>query len=397
MNKQLLRQYIDTYKLHFVYVNQQELYKWQAVKWFQDNWNIDAPDFGKMLVTSLMLTKNLLDSGQYFPRRMITHYAGTNPSELKKLFIDLYNEEENLYARIKNFQTGIGHLSNKLFPDKKTYQDPRAIIVYLALRFPERYFFYKFEMYKGFADKLKLLYRPVKGRVENIGHFNAVCEHIKYEISQDQELLKLHSNRIADDCYYDENLHILTQDFIYAVVKHISPINTPETESNPKVASKSFVKSTDVITMDEPISFVGRVVNFIQNTIDNKRIGDLGEQWVMKYEREKLNRLHKSHLAEKVKHVSREEGDGTGYDVLSFDERDKPIFIEVKTTTGEKNTAFYITRNELERSKVDSESYFLYRLYYFKEETDEADLSIINGDLTNLCEVPVSYKICLLD
>ena len=30
-----------------------EKYKWEAVKWFQDNWDVNAPDFAEMLNRSL--------------------------------------------------------------------------------------------------------------------------------------------------------------------------------------------------------------------------------------------------------------------------------------------------------------------------------------------------------
>lgn len=398
MDKHLLRKYIEAYKLNFNYVNQQELYKWEAVKCFQDNWNIDASDFFSMISVSLIQTENLLKSGQYFPLRMILHYSQRKPNTVRELFRKLYDEDIDLYTRIVEFQSGTQVLHDKLFPDRKnTYQDHRAIIVYLSLRFPERYFFYKFEMYKQFADKLKLLHKPIAGRKENIGQFNAVCRQIKYELSQDQGLIKLHKGRISNHCYYDENLHILTQDFIYAVVRHLSPISLPASTSSNTATKYLLTTTTDVIVSSQPVSLVGRVVNFIENSIENKRIGDLGELWVIRHEKDKLLKLNKHKLSEQVRHISREEGDGTGYDVLSYDEVGRKLFIEVKTTKGSKNTAFYITRNELERSKIENANYFLYRLYNFNEETNTADILVIKGDLTGLCEVPVLYKIGLVD
>lgn len=281
MNRQILRHYIDEYKLNFDRVNQEEIYKWKAVKCYQDNWNIDAENFYEMLLASLSRTKNLLDSGQYFPLRMLVQYAEHRPNEVRQLFRNLYNEEEDLFERIQDFQTSINFINDELFENKKSYQDPRAIIVYLVLRYPERYFFYKFEMFKQFSEKLELIYKPVKGHLENIGHFNSQCELIRFELSLDQELLKLHKNRITSDCYYDENLNILTQDFIYAVARHLDQaiiVDTPETTE----ITESNVLSTDLTISADQINFRGRTVNFIQNGIENKRLGDLGELWVMK-------------------------------------------------------------------------------------------------------------------
>ena len=394
MNKQILNHYIDEYKLNFDRVNQEEIYKWRAVKCYQDNWNVDSPNFYEMLLSSLRMTKNLMDSGQYFPLRMLVQYAEHRPNEVRQLFRNLYNEEEDLYERIAGFQLGINEVHDKLFENKKSYQDPRAVIVYLVLRYPERYFFYKFEMFKQFSEKLEIIYKPVKGHIENIGHFNNICELIRHELSLDQELLKLHKNRITADCYYDENLNILTQDFIYAVTIHLDqnfipaiPIAIEITEIN--------VLSTDLTSSTEQINFRGRTVNFIQNGIENKRIGDLGELWVMKYEIEKLKEANKHNLIYKIKHTSKDEGDGTGFDIQSFDKEGNIIFIEVKTTKGKKNSTFFITRNELEKSKIEESNYYLYRLYNYNELLDTADLLVIKGDLTNLCEVPTTYKINL--
>lgn len=394
MNRQILKHYIEEYKHNFNRVNQEEIYKWKAVKCYQENWDIRAGNFYKMLLASLSRTKNLLDSGQYFPLRMIVYYAEHKPNEVRQLFENLYNEDEDLFERIQNFQIGINAINDELFENKKSYQDLRAIIVYLVLRYPERYFLYKFEMFKRFSEKLELIYKSIKGHTENIGHFNSQCELIRFELSLDQELVKLHKNRITADCYYDENLNILTQDFIYAVARHLDQDVLLTTPTITKITTTNIL-STKLTTFSEQISFRGRTVNFIQNEIENKRLGDLGELWVMKYEVEKLRNAKRYNLIEQIRHTSKNEGDGTGFDIQSFDINGTPIFIEVKTTKGEQNATFFITRNELERSKIEKDNYYLYRLYNYIEQTDTADLLIIQGELTNICEFPITYKVNL--
>lgn len=394
MNRQILKQYIDLYKLNFDAVNQQEIYKWKAVKCFRDNWNIDAEDFYGMFLASIKLTQNLLKSGQYFPLRMLMHYSSHRPNEVRNLFKNLFNEDEDIYERIKNFQNGTSKINQDLFPGKNTYQDHRAIIVYLTLKYPERYFFYKFEMYKQFSEKVELVYKPKGGRIENIGHYNSQCELIRHELSLDQELLKLHKNRLNSDCYYDENLHILTQDFIYAVSRYLNQDKETKAKTVEKITEKQ-VLSSELSTSSDRINFKGHTVNFIQNGIDNKRIGDLGELWVMKYEFDKLVKANKLNLLDKIRHTSKDEGDGTGFDIQSFDKNGVKIFIEVKTTKGSKNSTFFVSRNELERSKIEKGNYYVYRLYNYNEETETADLLIIRGELTNLCEFPIMYKINL--
>ena len=180
-----MHHFINEYKRDFDRVNQYIIYKWKAVKCFQENWDIDCEDFYEILELSFALTKNLMDSGRYFPRKMLVQYAQRNPNKLRELFWSLFDEEEDLYTRIVNFQNSINFIHALYFQNKSSYQDTRAVIVYLTLRYPERYFFYKFEMFKQFSKILELSYKPKMGKLENVGHFNSISELIRYELSLD--------------------------------------------------------------------------------------------------------------------------------------------------------------------------------------------------------------------
>lgn len=48
---------------------EKEKYKWEAIKCFQDNWDLNAPDFAEMLKASLAKTHNLLTSLNYYPQK----------------------------------------------------------------------------------------------------------------------------------------------------------------------------------------------------------------------------------------------------------------------------------------------------------------------------------------
>jgi hypothetical protein len=52
-------------------------------------------------------------------------------------------------------------------------------------------------------------------------------------------------------------------------------------------------------------------------------------------------------FAEQIRWISKEEGDGTGFDILSKHLDGKDKYIEVKTTKPGKETPFYFSRNEL--------------------------------------------------
>ena len=396
MNLQIVRSYIEEYKKNFDLVHDQEIYKWEAIKQFQDNFDMNARDFYSNLEVSLSKVGNLLDSGQYFPKAMLLKNAKKSPEAIREMFEILFDEDFDILERIENFCADFKSLNNTNFDNLKDYQDHRAILVYLALKYPERYFFYKFQMFKKFAEKVELIYRPIAGRIENIGQYHNLCELVRFEIEKDQTLLKLHENRLGLECYRDKNHNVLTQDFIYAVVRHLKQ---PDVKQTPKTKTykSTTIQSSSLKNKKNPVKFTPKIINHIQNNIENKRIGDLGEIWVLKKEIEYLKKNGKPELANKVKHAAKEQGDGLGYDILSFDLNGIKKYIEVKTTKGRKSSIFYVTRNELEKSKIEREKYFLYRVYDYNENTEEANLLKIQGELTSICDIPNSYRVDLIE
>lgn len=99
----------------------------------------------------------------------------------------------------------------------------------------------------------------------------------------------------------------------------------------------------------------------------NRRLGRMGEQAVLTYERQCLSSQGRWDLAGKVRWIAEEEGDGAGYDILSFDPRGEERFIEVKTTKHGIRFPFYLTANELRVSVEQAEKYALYRLFSFRK------------------------------
>jgi hypothetical protein len=74
------------------------------------------------------------------------------------------------------------------------------------------------------------------------------------------------------------------------------------------------------------------------------QLGAAGEEWVIDLERERLARGGRGDLAERITWVSREVGDGAGYDIGSFRLDGRERLIEVKTTNLGSRTPFFITR-----------------------------------------------------
>lgn len=377
------------YKKQFQRIHKMEINKWRAIKHFRENWNADSNNFSEMLENALKYSKNLLDSGSYFPKRMLTKYLEEEPEKVKSLFLHLFNEEEDLFQRITFFQTGIKKIHQHFFKSiKNNFQDHRAIIFYLCMMYPERYYLYKFEMLKKISKLLQYPYDPKRGKQDNLIQFFTLCNFINHEIKKDDELIKMHHDRLNEDYYQDTELHVLTQDIIYASVKHLK-FKFSEIQERKSTIE---VINEEVIPETIDISFDGQFVNFIENEKEQKRLGNLGELIVLNYEEEKLARLG---TVKKPSHDANKLGDGIGYDISSVDHNNKKIFIEVKATRGNKKTPFFITQNELLRSKKEQNAYLLYRLYELDEKNMSAKMFVITGDLSNYCTLPVKYKVAI--
>ena len=142
MNVAKLRAFLVDYRRKFASISQEEIYKWQAVKTFQSEWNLEDSDFASMLERALSRTGNLMDSGNYFPRRMVLRIANLRPSATRAAFTELFNEEVEVLSRIHPFQDTIRQLNRDLGAGKNDYQDDRAVLVYLCMRYPESYYLY---------------------------------------------------------------------------------------------------------------------------------------------------------------------------------------------------------------------------------------------------------------
>lgn len=110
----------------------------------------------------------------------------------------------------------------------------------------------------------------------------------------------------------------------------------------------------------------------------NRKLGELGEGLTFNFEKRFLHSIDRKDLAEQVRWVSKLDGDGAGYDILSYDDRGQQKYIEVKTTNGGNKTPFFISKNELGFSRKEPEKFQLRRLFNFRKQPRAFD---INGPL----------------
>ena len=190
-------------------------------------------------------------------------------------------------------------------------------------------------------------YRPAQ-------HFqNSLADAVKRWLDRDADWLDRHSALFAPE-----------PRLANVIADHAGLyVGPPPTKSNAPPAKRDVMRGRIAHAFD----FAGRDQR-------NRALGQAGEALVFEYERTTLRSERRPDLAERVKWVSRDEGDGAGYDIASFRRDGHPRLIEVKTTNGWARTPFHITRSERAVSEERAGEWCLFRLWNFAREPKAFEL-----------------------
>jgi hypothetical protein len=188
------------------------------------------------------------------------------------------------------------------------------------------------------------------------------------------------------------NYQALLKDVVFAHMRAeadvIETISTALSESLPerpvvpewtKIISDAPELLRDRVAESAP-KYIPRKYNYAERESRNRRLGELGEELVLAFEKHRLEEAGRTDLAGEVEWTSKERGDGAGYDIRSFDEtRDEERFIEVKTTNSGKYQPFLISDNEVAFSAARADSYCLYRVFDFRQDPH---IFLLPGDIS---------------
>lgn len=224
MKTNLLVQLIPEYKRVLHEGNKGEIYKWQALKNFQKQWDIEAEDFMAMFDSSLQAeSDNLWASMNYYPKKMMMEFAEVDQEKARELFRTLFDETAELPNRIHTFLKGcdeyLSFLNVQKDREKKLgqhyHKDMRAISFYLAFRYPERYFTYKFREAKKVAewiqaDRISMTWDPAE---KYLWYLN-IARGIRTYLIADEELKSAYLEWLKTNELDDPEFTFLTADFI---------------------------------------------------------------------------------------------------------------------------------------------------------------------------------------
>ncbi|USS86294.1 DUF3578 domain-containing protein [Fructilactobacillus cliffordii] len=154
------------------------------------------------------------------------------------------------------------------------------------------------------------------------------------------------------------------------------------------------------IPNDQKLKKIDHVVkiskhDYVKELSENIKLGLETEDLVVANEKERLDKDPNVYDFG-VHHISKDCGDGYGYDIetIIFNDRGeiiKRLFIEVKATAETKETPFFMSKNEIQIAKKKGEDYLIYRLYRNEAETAKFNFYIIRNPYRYLNFKPINY------
>ncbi len=230
MNTINVNKLFDNYITKFDVINDdanREYYKWEAVKHFKDNWDINAPDFAGMFKEAVRLTSVLLNNHIVQPANGIIKLAERPELTeiVRKMFKDLFSDDggdiDARQDRIYAFLAKADELLNTYEKGKWKYaQDMRTAITYLNLMYPEQNYLFKATQAREFMYCSEFTNDFGSGENFSLKKYYMMCDELVEEIKSNKTLIDLHNNRISPLMYNDDNYHILAYDIIYAGITY---------------------------------------------------------------------------------------------------------------------------------------------------------------------------------
>lgn len=177
-----------------------------------------------------------------------------------------------------------------------------------------------------------------------------------------------------------EDLEIATKD-TYIEVREFSP--EPMKVSKGSIIKRKYVELTREKTV--------RKTDYLKQAHEQHNMGLKGEELALEIEKKRLIELELDPY-EHIKWRSTE-SDNYGYDIESVDIKNGkliPIYIEVKATKSITDVPFFITKNEVDESKIRKDQYIVLRIFDITSKNPK--YYIADGDIEkNFYIDPISF------
>lgn len=187
-----------------------EIYKWNLLGQFKGRPNPNAENFFEEI-------KSINFANLIYPiaQVVIKHIASERGELYKNCFKILFDENIDLFERIKYFNEETLKIYRQIVPEEKFshHQDERTMATFLTYYNPEKYTLYKHSFYQKYCQILGI---KSKKKGEKYTHYlELLNDFIDDYIKDDQELIALANSILPPGSFEDKNLKMLAQDILY--------------------------------------------------------------------------------------------------------------------------------------------------------------------------------------
>ena len=391
MNHTELNKVMSFYIRHYDEIRRREDYKWEAAAAWQAAAPMKASSFPEALRAGLKKAGNLLDSGYYYPKTALFMMLSRDPEAVEYMFEDLFCEKDDVYDRIAVFMMKAGALRKKWFTQEELPgddQDEHAVSVYLSFEMPEKYYIYKYSVFRAAAILLDHSYVPRRKDARNLPEYFSFCEQVRKEVLASGELLRLEQPRREAFPGVDPEYRLLTEDILICAATYYAK---PELFEESGTAEKAEQFRLVPVKKELPLEAVP-FYDPVEIARYEEQLREAALRFIVSQERLRV-REYRLPARKQPEALGTGRARGEGYDILSFDRRGEEVFISVKATAGPESEAFRVTEAERRKSTSDPEHYRLYRVYGFSMEEGNGRYSVHRGDLSPFCLNPERYLV----
>ncbi len=204
------------------------LFKWECLQHFQENWDLSSTDLPGMFDRSLSSTVSgrLWGGSKHSAKSIMLKFWQHNPDYTSAAFRDLFDNSKDVQMRIQRFLTHcdelLDHLPQHLKKENTHYHNDFMASLYLSFRYPEKYCLYEYPAFIATARHIGVKPLP---EAFNIDRFFKISSILSTFIWKNETLMDTYRKMIADTQYYQHPTQLLTYELYHFTRKSIQVAN----------------------------------------------------------------------------------------------------------------------------------------------------------------------------
>lgn len=261
-----------------------ELFKWRGIKTWQEEWFKPAEAFSSFADRFAAAKKDFLlftDNSRMHPSSGVIKIWELAPKSVEHLFYDVLFADANgdvnaVQNNMDAFLEGYEALRIEHFPRNWSYkQDRHSASVYLAAYDPEFNYAFKSSEASMLSKYIGFGYTIGAGESFSLENYYRLGDEVVYALKEHPRLLEKHFDKLTEECYVDESLHLLAFDIMYCsrAYNYYKGLVSPENPSRIKKKTKAAEISDEELARRET-ERLARIVAIEEEIADIERSTD---------------------------------------------------------------------------------------------------------------------------